>query len=120
MNIEKIKAHYEHTCTKHPYFCDKLFVKQKWSDFAICAQEDLSTTRNIVKTLIENGAISAQWLLRCEVAEIQEAFARGDIDNAVEECYDSIAVLLRTIDVLEGRQALGKPQPTEIEEIIDF
>lgn len=30
--------------------------------------------------------------------------------QAVEECYDAIAVLLRTIDVLEGRQKLGKPE----------
>lgn len=28
---------------------------------------------------------------------------------AVEECYDTIAVLLRMVDVLEGRQKLGKP-----------
>ena len=113
--IEKINAHYKHACTKHPHFCDKLFVKQKSSDFAICVQEDLSATRDIVKMLIENGAISAQWLLRCEFEEIQEAFARGDIDNAVEECYDAIAVLLRVVDALEGRQALGKPVETKEE-----
>ena len=30
-----------------------------------------------------------------------------------EECYDAIAVLLRVVDVIEGRQALGKPQEGE-------
>ena len=29
---------------------------------------------------------------------------------AVEELYDVIAVLLRTIDVIEGRYKLGKPE----------
>lgn len=28
---------------------------------------------------------------------------------AVDECYDCVAVMLRMIDVLEGRQPLGKP-----------
>ena len=34
----------------------------------------------------------------------------GHPELAVEECYDAIAVLLRVIDVLEGRQELGRPE----------
>lgn len=48
-------------------------------------------------------------ILECEMAEVHEAYARGEMAHAVEECYDAIAVLLRTIDVLEGRQAFGDP-----------
>lgn len=33
-----------------------------------------------------------------------------DIENAINEAYDVIAVLLRVIDVLEHRQPLGKPK----------
>ena len=42
--------------------------------------------------------------------ETLEALANGDKAHAVEELYDMIAVCLRTIDVLEGRQKLGKPK----------
>lgn len=31
------------------------------------------------------------------------AFTAGNTAAAVEECYDAIAVLLRVVDVLEGR-----------------
>ena len=34
----------------------------------------------------------------------------GNAERAVDEAYDAIAVLLRIIDVLEGRQKLGKPE----------
>ena len=46
----------------------------------------------------------------CEVREAYEALYNGDKSQAVEELYDCAAVLLRAIDVLEGRQALGKPE----------
>ena len=36
--------------------------------------------------------------------------AVGHPELAVEECYDAIAVLLRVIDVLEGRQELRRPE----------
>ena len=52
-------------------------------------------------------------LLNCEVWEVHDALFRGDNAHAVEECYDAIAVLLRVVDVIEGRQALGKPQEGE-------
>lgn len=42
--------------------------------------------------------------------EVFEALVSGDKTHAVEELYDCVAVLLRTIDVLEGRQKLGKPE----------
>ena len=59
-------------------------------------------------------ALSAEAVLNCELAEVYEAYARGDTAHAVEECYDAIAVLLRMIDVLEGRQALGDPAKEDV------
>lgn len=38
------------------------------------------------------------------------ALANGDKAQAVEELYDVIAVLLRTVYALEGRQKLGRPK----------
>ena len=48
-------------------------------------------------------------LLNCGVWEVHDALLHGDNAHAVDECYDAIAVLLRVVDVIEGRQALGKP-----------
>lgn len=45
-----------------------------------------------------------------QVPWADDAIANGNTAHAVEECYDAISVLLRTIDVLEGRQKLGKPE----------
>ena len=45
-----------------------------------------------------------------EKFEAIEAIANGDTVNAVEECFDAIAVLLRVIDVLEGRQKIDNPE----------
>ena len=40
---------------------------------------------------------------------IRAGYLSEEAAAAVEECYDAIAVLLRVIDVLEGRQPLGRP-----------
>lgn len=113
MNIEKIQAHYDHAREKHPYFCDKLFIHTfgEGGD-ASCqtAKEELIECREFVDYMMSHDRLSAYALARCEVYEAQEAYARGDTTAAVEECYDAIAVLLRVIDVLEGRQELGRPE----------
>ena len=48
-----------------------------------------------------------------EALRIGTAVHNGGEARAVEELYDCISVLLRTVDVLEGRQALGKPKGGE-------
>ena len=110
MNIEKIKEHYEHACTKHPYFCDAVsyYTKDGITDLLATARKELAQN-------IDNCSVTPKNVLDCEVAEVLDAFHRGDIAQAIEEIHDCIAVLLRWKDVFEGRQALGKP---EIEEII--
>lgn len=59
---------------------------------------------------MENSRLGWNAILECKMLEVHEALANGDKAHAVEELYDCIAVLLRTIDVLEGRQKLGKPK----------
>jgi len=52
-------------------------------------------------------------LLICETREFEEAMTLKDTAAAVEELYDVIAVCMRIIDVLEGRQELGRPKEGE-------
>lgn len=114
MNIKKIREHYEHAKEKHPYFCDYIdrltygrFVNLKSN--LILTDKWLTETREILKKQTDGGFINALTVLSCEVREIEYAVIRGEKEHAVEECYDAIAVLLRMVDVLEGRQALGDP-----------
>jgi hypothetical protein len=113
MNIEKIREHYEHAKAKHPYFCDYLlpalpaFLGTETMRSLI--GEELSKIRRDIKLDIEKGEVGWDQLLNCEVWEINEAVVNNNTAAAVEECFDAIAVLLRVVDVLEGRQALGDP-----------
>ena len=108
-----VDAHYRHAVEKHPYFCDNLLP----FPYSCLAADDMVTEmqgllkkcRKVIKIAVQDGNVSLDMLLMCELAEVYEAYARKDTAAAVEECYDCIAVLLRMIDVLEGRQELGKP-----------
>ena len=104
MNIEKIQEHYDRAREKHPYFCDMITCL---SD--IGANTHLEIYRSTLETEKGVSAVEASTVLMCEVYEAIQAYKYGDKEAAVEECYDAIAVLLRMIDVLEGRQKLGKP-----------
>lgn len=109
--VYAIEKHYLHAREKHPYFCDSLFPKSYTKDQAKrrCAIE-LEDCRNLISEMASAGRLQWDLLLNCEVWEVHEAIANGDTAAAVEECYDAIAVLLRVVDVLEGRQALGRPK----------
>ena len=109
--VLKIAEHYCHAKRKHPYFCDVcsptwMTPKQQKETIA----HTLNMARTDISDEIARGRLMWDALLNCEVWEVHEAIARGDNSNAVEECYDAIAVLLRMVDVLEGRQRLGKPE----------
>lgn len=112
--IEKIKEHYEHAKLKHPYFCDGLIPKGIDDELMeIIIRHEVADARNDIKKAIEQKNVTFSTLLNCEVWEVHEAVFKGDKKQAIEECYDSIAILLRAIDVLEGRQALGDPKESE-------
>jgi hypothetical protein len=70
----------------------------------------LQRARERLRQEIDSQSVTPRDVLDCEVWEAMEAFVNGNTAHAVDECYDAIAVLLRTIDVLEGRQKLGKPE----------
>ena len=103
--VIRIAEHYCHARRKHPRFADRLFL---WGDSAEDAGETLADVRDILDWEKHRGRVLAQSLLECEIYEAIYAFASGNKAHAVEECYDAIAVLLRMVDVIEGRQKLGE------------
>lgn len=108
MNIDKIREHYEHAKQKHPYFCDIITCL---SDSG--ADTHLDIYKATLAAEIATNSVEASTVLSCEYYEAVQAYTRGNTDSAIEECYDAIAVLLRIVDVLEGRQALGDPAKKE-------
>ena len=97
----RIRIHYDHARKRHPYFCDIITCLRS-------ADTHLSICRKILAAELEAEVVDAGVLLDCEFYEAMQAYANGDTARAVEECYDAIVVLLRIIDVLEGRQKLGR------------
>lgn len=105
----QIATHYAHARKKHPYFCDMLLPpRSEWTKEN--AHGYLNEFRNSITAQMQTHRLLWSELCNCEIAEAEDALINGDTAHAVEECYDAIAVLLRTIDVLEGRQKLGKPE----------
>ena len=105
--VVKIAEHYCHARAKHPYFADLMFLDENDAEDA---KRYLRIVRKILSIERKTGNVCAETLVNCEVTEICEAIALGDNAHAVEECYDEIAVLLRMVDVMEGRQMIGKPK----------
>lgn len=103
--IEKINEHYEHAKAKHPYFCDMITCLSESG-----AGTHLDLCRSTLAAEKAGNSVEASAVLSCEYYEAVQAYTRGNTAAAVEECYDAIAVLLRMVDVLEGRQALGNPK----------
>ena len=108
--VLRIAEHYCHARRKHPYFADMMFLDENDVEEA---KRNLRIVRTLLSVELKVGKICAETLVDCEVSEICEAISRGHNSHAVEECYDAIAVLLRMVDVLEGRQKLGKPKEGE-------
>ena len=104
---DRIWAHYDHAREKLPYFCDRILY-DGWTrmDLALKLEYDRKRLHNAVNT----GTVSMPHVMSCETSEALMDLANNNTSAAVEKLYDAIAVLLRTIDVLEGRQPLGKPK----------
>ena len=101
--FRKIAEHYNHAREKHPGFVDMLFT----NDNLHCAGEHLEYCREFLKECEDNKRVSSEAVVNCELAEAVYAIAGKDDKQAVEELYDTIAVLLRIVDVIEGRQKIG-------------
>ncbi len=117
--VISIARHYCHAKDKHPYFADRLCEFGSFGGpcerAAEAARAKLEKWREGLAQYAAVGIVPAIMLVEVEVLELVEALARSDNAAAVEECYDVIAVMLRIIDVLEGRQELGRPKTAESE-----
>jgi hypothetical protein len=105
-------AHYAKALRKHPRFADALFFNgerdERMREDALQAAElDLEETREDLYLSTRDGSLDARFLLSCEMEESFVEHLRGDAAACVDELYDAVAVLMRMIAVVEGRQRLG-------------
>ena len=96
-------SHFLKAVRKHPRFADALFGDDAPDD----AQDVLDAMRRELDYLAKNNWLDASALATCEIAEAQLANAHGDKAACVDELYDAVAVLMRMIAVVEGKQKLG-------------
>ena len=106
----KAKLHLVHAMTKHPYFADKIYFSSKQFDIQ---EYKLREARSRLKYEIENNMVHASTVLECEICEAMFAAESGTNGEAISECYDSIAVLMRMIMFFEGTQKLGNPSTND-------
>ena len=95
---------YDHFCKAlkyHPFFADRFSAVGN-------PEADLELRRRQLKMFEERKWLSACDVLNCEVAEAVLAQREGNVPHAIDECYDAIAVLMRMVSVLEGKQKLGR------------
>ena len=107
--------HYAKALRKHPRFADALFdnCDRKMS---VCADNDhlrevecdLEETREDIYLSTCGGTLEARCLLSCEIEEAHIEHLKGNAAACVSELYDAVAVLMRMIAVVEGKQRLGK------------
>ena len=95
--------HFVKAVRKHPRFADMLFSEDEKEDVEFL----LERARAEVDYLTKNNWLDAGMLAMCELDEAQLAHARGDKAATISELYDAVAVLMRMIAVVEGKQRLG-------------
>ena len=96
-------SHFLKAVRKHPRFADALFENDVPDD----AEYRLKCARNKVSYYERCGWLAGTILAECEITEANVAHLKGDAAACVDELYDAVAVLMRMIAVVEGRQKLG-------------
>ena len=104
--------HFAKALRKHPRFADALFndyEKYCYSEeeALVIAEDDLKDERNNISVMEKNSHIDVWSLLSCEFLDAYVEHLKGDKAACVDELYDAVAVLMRMIAVVEGKQKLG-------------
>ena len=93
-------SHFPKAVRKHPRFADAL---HRYTDVKF-AKAALEKMRDKLDFMRECDAVGADDLVECEMLE---AFCAKSAQEAISELYDAVAVLMRMIAVVEGKQKLG-------------
>jgi hypothetical protein len=92
--------HFLKAVRKHPRFADAL---HGYRDSEM-VKTYLEECREILVSKRQNSKVYATDLLECEILE---AWCAPNDQETISELYDAVAVLMRMIAVVEGKQKLG-------------
>lgn len=110
-HVSNILKHYAHAKEKHPYFCDGITPFDiGYAPMSQPYEEVVDERRDVVANKAIKHSLLLEHLIDCEYSEVLCEYDRGNNALAVQKLYDLVVLCLRTIDVLEGRQKLGKPE----------
>ena len=110
-HISNILKHYADAREKHPYFCDGISPFDiGYAQMDQTFEEVVEERRDDVAYHAKKHSLLLEHLIDCEWSEVICEYDRGNDALAVQKLYDLAVLCLRAIDVLEGRQKLGKPK----------
>ena len=111
MNALKLKKLYAKTIKESPYFCDSLLPKHEDIDkIKHLCDCNVNQSRHRRARGEELGNLMWNEVLDNDVWEATRHMAYGETPEAIDALYDAMVTIMRTLDVLEGRQELGRTE----------
>jgi len=108
MNALKLKKLYAKTISDSPYFCDQMLPTQPRDEIRLATVKMRNAARHRVAKGIEVGNLMWNEILNENVCEATTHMAFDENTEAIDSLYDAMVTIMRTLDVLEGRQELGR------------
>ena len=108
----RARLHFAKALRKHPRFADALFNDCESDgctreEALVIAEADLEYERNDIRDMEKDLRVDVWALVSCEFHEAYVEHLKGDKAACVDDLYDAVAVLMRMIAVVEGKQKLG-------------
>ena len=109
MNTLKLKKLYAKATKESPYFCDSLLPMHLDKDqLQFTTKCNSNKARNRIIRGHELHNLMWNELLDCTVWYATDNMANDKYKEAMENLYLAMVVIMRTMDVLEGKQKLGE------------
>ena len=107
----RARLHYAKALRKHPRFADALFSMWEHNpnreDVLDEIDIDFAEAREDLRVDERHKAVVAGSIISVKTLGAFIEYLRGDKAACVDELYDAVAVLMRMIAVVEGKQQLG-------------
>lgn len=95
---QQVQTELEHAKKKHPFFANRALLTLEEKQ----AKELLVKERYILDRRIESGDVSGIRVLKCELAEAQEAYSRKDYAHCMKELAQVGCVVERIAEMVKA------------------
>ena len=108
MNNLRLKKLYAKTIKESPYFCDQMLPDWDHEIIEAVANQNFNKSHHRLLAGYERHNLMWNEILDNAVWDATRHLAYDEKDKAIESLYGAMVVLMRTLDVLEGKQKLGR------------